>query len=125
MDDPGIPLETKWAAIAQQLETKAEFRCFALLNCIELPRCEDSKLPPPRHHDGRKDRVVVLRGVSVSCRQQLSRLFQLAGESSKAVLECSSNPAGFWKSEHTQNVIAQEEALKRHLYLQMLRSSTA
>lgn len=50
----------------------------------------------------------------------MSRLFKLANESSKAVLEFSSNPTSFWKSKHTQSVIAQEEALKRQLYLQML-----
>jgi hypothetical protein len=33
------------------------------------------------------------------------------------------NSAAFWKSAHTQQVIAQEEALKRHLYLQMLNAA--
>jgi len=37
----------------------------------------------------------------------------------------ASNPATFWKSKHTQSVIEQEEALKRHLYLQMLHGATA
>lgn len=37
----------------------------------------------------------------------------------------SSNPAAFWKSEHTMSVIAQEEALKRQLYMQMLNGTAA
>ena len=35
----------------------------------------------------------------------------------------AANSASFWKSKHTQSVIAQEEALKRHVFLQMLHGS--
>jgi len=52
-------------------------------------------------------------------RKQLSKLFELAGESSSAVQGLASSPAKFWKSAHTQSVIAQEEVLKRHLFTQM------
>ncbi len=34
----------------------------------------------------------------------------------------ASSPDRFWKSEHTQSVIAQEEALKRHLFTQMFEA---
>ena len=54
------------------------------------------------------------------CREHLSQLFTLAGESSRAVQGMATNPSAFWKSEHTRSVIAQEEALKRHVFLQML-----
>ena len=37
----------------------------------------------------------------------------------------TSNPAAFWKSEHTMNVIAQEEELKRQFYLQLLHGGAA
>ena len=59
------------------------------------------------------------------CRKQLSRLFELAGESSRAVQGLASSPDRFWKSEHTQSVIAQEEALKRHLFMQMFEAGTS
>lgn len=58
-------------------------------------------------------------------RQQLSRLYQLAEESSKVMQAATSNPAAFWKSEHTMSVIAQEEELKRQFYLQMLHGGAA
>ncbi|KAK9917928.1 hypothetical protein WJX75_009699 [Coccomyxa subellipsoidea] len=83
MDDPSIPLEQKWPAIAQECSRKEEFR------------------------------------------NGLSRLFTLAEESSKVMQAASSNPAAFWKSEHTMSVIAQEEALKRQLYMQMLNGAAA
>ena len=57
------------------------------------------------------------------CRKHLSQLFTLAGESSRVVQGMATNPSAFWKSEHTQSVIAQEEALKRHVFLQMLHGS--
>ena len=53
------------------------------------------------------------------CRKQLSRLFELAGESSTAVQGLARSPDKFWKSAHTKSVIAQEEALKHHLFAQM------
>lgn len=52
----------------------------------------------------------------------MSELFTLAGESSKVVQGFAENSKAFWKSELTQQVIAHEEALKRHLYLQMLHA---
>ncbi|CAL8464972.1 g4507 [Coccomyxa elongata] len=58
-------------------------------------------------------------------RQQLSRLYQLAEESSKVMQAATSNPAAFWKSEHTMSVIAQEEELKRQFYLQLLHGGAA
>ena len=57
------------------------------------------------------------------CRKHLSQLFALAGESSRAVQGLAENSSAFWKSAHTQQVIAQEEALKRHLFLQMLNAA--
>ena len=59
------------------------------------------------------------------CRKQLSRLFELAGESSSAVQGLASSPDKFWKSAHTQSVIAQEKALKRHLFTQMLEAGAS
>ncbi|CAK0787078.1 hypothetical protein CVIRNUC_010294 [Coccomyxa viridis] len=58
-------------------------------------------------------------------RKQLSRLFELAGESSSAVQGLASSPDRFWKSAHTQSVIAQEKALKRHLFTQMLEAGAS
>ncbi len=55
----------------------------------------------------------------IPCRKQLSRLFELAGESSTAVQGLARSPDKFWKSAHTKSVIAQEEALKHHLFAQM------
>ena len=59
------------------------------------------------------------------CRKQLSRLFELAGESSSAVQGLASSPDKFWKSAHTQSVIAQEKALKHHLFTQMLEAGAS
>ena len=64
--------------------------------------------------------LTVLGGMC--CRKQLSRLFELAGESSSAVQGLASSPEKFWKSAHTQSVIAQEKALKRHLFAQMFEA---
>lgn len=66
-----------------------------------------------------------LRQYFPDCREQLTRLFTLAEESSEMMQAAASNPAAFWKSKHTQSVIEQEEALKRHLYLQMLHGAAA
>ena len=46
-------------------------------------------------------------------------MFELAGESSTAVQGLARSPDKFWKSAHTKSVIAQEEALKHHLFAQM------
>lgn len=60
-----------------------------------------------------------------SCRKQLSKLFELAGESSTVVQGLSSSPDKFWKSAHTQSVIAQEEVLKRQLFTQMFEAGAS
>ena len=52
------------------------------------------------------------------------QLFKVAGESAKAAQETSAAGASaLWKSEHTQTVIKQEEALKQKIFLQMLQSN--
>ena len=64
----------------------------------------------------------LMASCTVCCRRHLSGLFTLAGESSKAVQGLAEDSKAFWKSELTHQVIAHEEALKRHLYLQMLHA---
>ena len=54
-------------------------------------------------------------------RKHTAELFRLAEESSRAVQDAGAAGAAVLKSAHSKLVIQHEEALKRHVFVQMLQ----